>query len=288
MGAVHKKLDCCQRPSRVSGITFSTCTRPSGGSNAENLEDLTSWTGTGTMDPIDTDPLLHILEMSTGCQDAKHIDDVFLHGICRSDIDVDENDGRDRHLAMPGEMVRYVPFGFDDEHNIDVELNTRLPKRPSERFLHHLERQPTHGRLRRYHYGDDWLRDASVGMRITLIVPSVNKSPRCRKVNAMRYINPHLMTLAIMAIEYEDSLARNIPIDSIQVISSAISFVASLEKILNSLDEQERERVVMIQHVATNGEHKHVCFLEDNEHQRDRFIQELRVIWVELRCSGED
>jgi len=133
---------------------------------------------------------------------------------------------------------------------------------------------------------DDWLFDAVAGRAITLLAPcplaSETNKVKLSKIPSMRYLNLSLTTLMIHPVEEDEFPSISILLDNVQAICSATEspLFRELEPVL---DEPEKGRAVLLLHKVEGTGRSQVCFLEESERSKDRFIQELREIWIEKR-----
>lgn len=140
--------------------------------------------------------------------------------------------------------------------------------------------------LRRTVALDDWLIDAIAGRAITLVMPcSASENTTCTmcKVSSMRYLNLSLTALIINPLEATDLPSFTITLDNVQSICSFAESTPLWCKFDSVLDEGERARAVLLLHIVEGAKSDHLCFLEDSEHSKNRFIHELREIWIEKR-----
>eukprot|EP00747_Dinoflagellata_sp_TGD_P182587 gnl/TRDRNA2_/TRDRNA2_36893_c0_seq1.p1 gnl/TRDRNA2_/TRDRNA2_36893_c0~~gnl/TRDRNA2_/TRDRNA2_36893_c0_seq1.p1 ORF type:complete len:280 (-),score=55.41 gnl/TRDRNA2_/TRDRNA2_36893_c0_seq1:68-907(-) len=183
------------------------------------------------------------------------------------------------------ESLSYVPVRFDESPTIDHD---RSQARYS-KIVVHSSRARTQRRTKAW---EDWLRGATAGRTVTLL--SGVQSPRqqapnteepkqsCSKIPATYSLDRALTKLSIVPNE-PDSSAISLLIDNIQVICPASDFMLYFDKVDASLDESEKARAVLLQYVTEDTERKRLCFLEESETAKDRFVQALTALWLEKR-----
>jgi len=201
------------------------------------------------------------------------------------------NEDEDPQVVVHGAMLEslsYTPDRFDESTTIDVE---RSHARYSKIVVH-----STHARTqRRSKAWEDWLRGATSGRPVTLLegfegghaeLPregAREPQPSWNKLPAMYYLDRALSTLSIQPNDSSKSSAITLLIDNIQVICPVSDFMLFFEQIETNLDESEKARAVLLQYTTEDTERKRVCFLEESEHSKERFVQALTALWLEKR-----
>jgi hypothetical protein len=207
---------------------------------------------------------------------------------CRAHEDDDECRG---FSSM--ESLTYTPVRFDHHSTIDEERShSRYSK-----IVVHSTRARTQRRSKAW---EEWLRAATAGRSVTLLLGSGFQAPRTdkaheamelasySKVQAMYYLDRGLTKLSILPADSDgmDSAAQaiTIPVDNIQVVCPLTDFMLLSEVVEEQLDEGERARAALLQYVSPEGsKQKRVCFLEESENAKERFVQALTALWLEKR-----
>jgi len=206
---------------------------------------------------------------------------------CRSRDDPSDN----IMTTTPLESLSYVPIRFDANSTIDAERShSRYSK-----IVVHSTRARTQRRSKAW---EEWLRAATGGRPVTLLLgPGFQTQTSggakeahapAVKVQAMYYLDRALTKLSIVPAESEDSkpVAQpiSIPVDNIQVICPLTDFMLLEDVVEAELDEGERGRAALLQFIPEGAdEQKRVCFLEESENAKDRFVQALTALWLEKR-----
>lgn len=183
--------------------------------------------------------------------------------------------------AQPMESLSYTPVRFDESTTIDVERShARYSK-----IVVHSTRARTQRRSKAW---EDWLRGATTGRGITLLVgldeASEGETPAVlKKIPAMYHLDRALTKLSILPANGVDIPAITILVDNIQVICPATDFMLFFDQVDEKLDASEKGRAVLLQYVTEDTERKGVCFLEESEPAKDRFVQALTALWLEKR-----
>jgi hypothetical protein len=181
----------------------------------------------------------------------------------------------------PLESLSYTPVRFDEGSTIDHERShARYSK-----IVVHSTRARTQKRSKVW---EDWLRAATVGCSITLLngitEDAEDEVLTMQKVPAMYHLDERALSkLSILPAKGEAMSAITILIDSIQVICPATDFMLFFEQVGSKLDESEKTRAVLLQYVTEDSERRRVCFLEESESAKDRFVQALTALWLEKR-----
>jgi len=187
------------------------------------------------------------------------------------------------------ESLSYMPVRFDVNPTMDVERShARYSK-----IVVHSTRARTQRRSKAW---EEWLRAATAGRAIVLLIgipDSDTPLSVCSKLPAMYYLDRALTKLTILPAESrEDESNPNesntksvitILVDNIQVICPATDFMLFFDQVEAQLDESEQRRAVLLQYTTEDTERKRVCFLEESEHAKDRFVQALTALWLEKR-----
>lgn len=199
-------------------------------------------------------------------------------GCCRNaDSDSAQNSS---NSMLPLESLSYMPVRFDAGSTIDVE---RSDARYS-KIVVHSTRARTQKRSKAW---EDWLRAANAGRSITLLSGiagvSDDKAPNLQKIQAMYYLDRALTKLSILPSNGIKIPQITIVVDNIQVICPATDFMLLLDHVDTKLDELEKNRAVLLQYVTEDTERKRICFLEESEAGKDRFVQALTALWLEKR-----
>lgn len=191
------------------------------------------------------------------------------------------------------EALTYVPVRFDEFSTVDAERShTRYSK-----IVVHSTRARTQ---RRSKVWEEWLRAATAGLRVTLLTGTGFRSPRadalgldatdfvdCKKVPATYYMDRALTKMSILFSDLgsgePDMPPITILLENIQVICPLTDFMLLSDVIEAQLDEGDRARAALIQYVNENKEPKRVCFLEQSEAGKDKFVQAVTALWLEKR-----
>lgn len=213
-------------------------------------------------------------------------------GCCRS-----REDPADSIATSPTslETLSYSPVRFDVNSTIDVERShSRYSK-----IVVHSTRARTQRRSKAW---EDWLRAATTGRSVTLLmgtdfqsessagtkdmhVQALREAPS--KVQAMYYLDRELSKLSILSTDSESGESAMQPItimvDNIQVICPLTDFMLLADVVEAQLDEGERARAALLQFKTEGNTQKRVCFLEESESAKDRFVQALTALWLEKR-----
>lgn len=195
-------------------------------------------------------------------------------------------------MPSPLESLSYEPIRFDISQTVDVE-------RSQARYTNIVVHSKRARTQRRSQAWEHWLRAATIGRPITLLT-SFEKLFReatdednvgiGSKVPATYRLDSSLTKLSITAnlpLEATGSVAPlGILIDSIQVICPATDFMLFFDQVQAQLDEPEQKRAVLLQYQpAGDSQRKRICFLEESEHAKDRFVQALTALWLEKRSD---
>lgn len=192
-----------------------------------------------------------------------------------------QHDVRDMNLSLqpPMESLSYQPLRFDVSHwqTIDVE-------RSSTRYAKILGYNSPHGWVKqRSPECTGWMQNAELGQQITLLTPqpqAVDERLLCLENIPGMFV---LDAEATMITIHLDSVILSIPVDKIQVICPAMDVPNISFDLERGLEEEERDKSVLIQYVGDNGERLRLCFLEESAQAKERFIQALSTIWFEKR-----
>eukprot|EP00811_Abedinium_folium_P003954 NODE_13637_length_1155_cov_3.098249.p1 GENE.NODE_13637_length_1155_cov_3.098249~~NODE_13637_length_1155_cov_3.098249.p1 ORF type:complete len:278 (-),score=97.26 NODE_13637_length_1155_cov_3.098249:73-906(-) len=138
---------------------------------------------------------------------------------------------------------------------------------------------------------EDWIVGAADGHAIELVTPCPMELQReqctCALISSTLYIDTALLTLTVHPIELREGIGMTILVDSLEDVA-ALSDVAPPWEYLGRMSLADQARAVILRLVdASDGERKHICFLEGSERTKDRCIQELRVLWLEKRRSQD-
>jgi len=112
----------------------------------------------------------------------------------------------------------------------------------------------------------------------------------CSKVSATYRLDSSLTKLSITANQSIEAASPVPPIgvciDSIQVICPATDFMLFFDQVQAQLDDTEQKRAILLQYQPANdSQRKRICFLEESEHAKDRFVQALTALWLEKRSD---
>lgn len=185
------------------------------------------------------------------------------------------------------ESLSYVPVRFDEGTTIDIE---RSQARYS-KIVVHSARARTQRRSKAW---EDWLRGATTGRPVTLLVgqrgtprtegssPQPAKPPG-GKVSATYFLDRALTKLSIFPEDPTQAQAVSLLVDNIQVICPASDFMFFFDQMEARLDDSEKARAVLLQYVTEDTERKRLCFLEESENAKDKFVQALTALWLEKR-----
>lgn len=196
------------------------------------------------------------------------------------------------------ETLTYTPVRFDAKSTIDPE---RSGNRYS-KIVMHGSRARTQ---RRSKVWEEWLRAAAAGREVTLLIGSGFQSPRSSdpvmaenvpanvappsKVQAMYYLDRELTKLSILPKNAGSGESTMEPItilvENIQVICPLTDFMLLSETTEAQLDESERSRAALLQFKTEAAKQRRVCFLEESEDTKDRFVQALTALWLEKRSD---
>lgn len=180
----------------------------------------------------------------------------------------------------PLETLSYMPVRFDESSTVDAERShSRYSK-----IMVHSSRARTQRRSKAW---EDWLRAATAGRAITLLnglaEDSEQQASSLDRIPAMYHLDRPLTKLSVLPSNAAESAAITIMIDSIQVICPAADFMLFFDQVDAKLDESEKSRAVLLQYTTDETERKRVCFLEESEAARERFVQALTALWLEKR-----
>lgn len=216
-------------------------------------------------------------------------------------------------VQHPLETLSYTPVRFDESQTFDVERShARYSK-----VVVHSTRARTQKRSKVW---EDWLRGAVAGRPITLLQglteacgfsdqQSVDQDdttalPKFSKVSARYSLNRGFTKLSIepcdvaepavpgmqrglaqsaQASASADTGPLGIMVDNIQVICPATDFMLLFEQVNTNLNDDEKLCAILLQYIAEDTERKRVCFLEESEAAKDRFVQALTALWLEKR-----
>mmetsp|Transcript_22028 Transcript_22028/g.48686 ORF Transcript_22028/g.48686 Transcript_22028/m.48686 type:complete len:292 (-) Transcript_22028:59-934(-) len=197
-------------------------------------------------------------------------------GCCKTNT---ENATMGLAAEAPLEALSYMPVRFDESTTIDVERShARYSK-----IVVHSTRARTQRRSKAW---EDWLRGATAGRSITLLSgiseASEDEAVKFTKQPAVYYLDRNLSKLSIHPQSSEVGTTV-IPIDNIQVICPATDFMLFFDQVDAKLEESEKNRAVLLQFVTEDTERKRVCFMEESESAKDRFVQALTALWLEKR-----
>jgi len=180
----------------------------------------------------------------------------------------------------PLESLSYTPVRFDESTTIDVE---RSHARYSKIVVHSTRARTQ----RRSKVWEDWLKGATAGRTVVLITgiqdSEQNTGPSIEKVPAMYYLDRSLSKLSILPANGVNARPLHILVNNIHVICAASDFMLFCDEVDDHLDDTEKARAVFLQYVTEDTERKRVCFLEDSEPARERFVQALTQLWLERR-----
>lgn len=209
-------------------------------------------------------------------------------GCCRS-----RDDQEDMIATTPTNLegLSYTPVRFDANSTIDAERShSRYSK-----IVVHSTRARTQRRSKAW---EDWLRAATTGRPVTLLMGNCFQSESGAsgkasmavqhppsKVQATYYLDRGLTKLSVLVDESGviDSQPIIILLDNIQVICPLTDFMLLADVVESQLDESERTRAALLQFKTDGAEQKRVCFLEESEVAKDRFVQALTALWLERR-----
>jgi len=218
-----------------------------------------------------------ITERHAACLDQDRSDRA-PWGCCKAD---QYSDFADPSLLMQQmESLEYTPLRFDEGATMDAERShARYSK-----IVVHSTRARTQRRSKAW---DDWLRDATAGRAITLLAgfneAGSDASVPIKEVPAMYHLDRGLAKLSILPANGVDASPITIMVDNIQVICPAKDFMLIIDQLDERLDKAEKGRAVLLQYVTEDTERKRVCFLEESDAAKDRFVQALTALWLEKR-----
>lgn len=247
---------------------------------------------------------LHVDDLNGG--DESQIHDVGYEGVvdpnlvcCRAQDDCAEPISGAGGASMM-ESLSYVPVRFDVSPTIDVERShARYSK-----IVVHSTRARTQRRSKAW---EDWLRAATAGRSVTVLLsmPAPGKEKEaekaseqaatgkllCDKIPAMYYLDRALTKLSILpadsrsdgGVTGNSSSLITIPVDNIQVICPATDFMLFFDQVDAGLSDAEKARAVLLQYTTEDSERKRVCFVEETETAKERFVQALTALWLEKR-----
>lgn len=187
------------------------------------------------------------------------------------------------------ETLTYTPVRFDVKSTIDLE---RSQNRYSKIVMHGARARTQ----RRSKVWEEWLRAAAAGRTVTLLTGTGFQSPdvpqanveTSSKVQAMYYLDKELTKLSIYPKETPgESPIQPITIlvQNIQVICPLTDFMLLSDTVEAQLDESERARAALLQFKTESAKQRRVCFLEESEDAKDRFVQALTALWLEKRSD---
>lgn len=191
------------------------------------------------------------------------------------------------------ESLSYVPDRFEEGSTIDLE---RSDARYSKIVVHSTRTRTQ----RRSKVWEDWLRDATTGRSVTLLqgMPSLGlgndipeqkatsqqETPGCQKIAAMYYLDRALTRMSIRPNgDPAHKHAVRLLVDNIQVICPISDFKLFVDQAENALDDSEKARAILLQYLTEDSERRRVCFLEESEQAKERFVQVLTALWLEKR-----
>lgn len=186
------------------------------------------------------------------------------------------------------DALSYVPVRFDVTSTVDAD---RSQARYS-KIVVHSTRARTQRRSKAW---EEWLRAATAGREITLLVGEGFQTTRiditkeallngCQKINAKYCLDRGLTKLTIMPVDPGANCKPvAILVDNIQVVCPLTDFMLLSDVVEAQLDESERSRAALVQYLAESGESQRVCFLEESENAKDRCVQALTALWLEKR-----
>jgi len=103
----------------------------------------------------------------------------------------------------------------------------------------------------------------------------------------MYYLDRELTKLSIVpsgSTSAESAIPPiTIMVDNIQVICPLTDFMLLADVVEAQLDEGDRARAALLQFKTESSAQKRVCFLEESEISKDRFVQALTALWLEKR-----
>lgn len=182
------------------------------------------------------------------------------------------------------ESLSHVPTRFDEGTTTD---NDRSHARYAKLVLHSTRARTQ----RRSKAWEEWLRAATVGRPITLLTgfrspraAGEETEPTCTKVAATYFLDRGLTKVSIYpagSSNQADAIA--FMVDNIQVICPASDFMLFFDQVDTKLEESEKARAVLLQYVTEDTERRRICFLEESEEAKERFVQALTALWLEKR-----
>lgn len=220
---------------------------------------------------------------------------------CRPDDDYGCCRGREEPTDLIGsgsplETLSYSPVRYDVNSTIDVERShSRYSK-----IVVHSTRARTQRRSKAW---EEWLRAATSGRSVTLLMGfsegsrsgrgTKEASDNLGKVPALYYLDRALTKLSILPPEDNESDESGVQpihvlVENIQVICPLTDYMMLSDEVEAQLDESERARAAMLQFKTEKGEgseQRRICFLEESETAKDRFVQALTALWLEKRSD---
>lgn len=199
-------------------------------------------------------------------------------------------------MATSLESLTYSPVRFDTSSTVDVE---RSHSRYSKIVVHSTKARSQ----RRTKTWEEWLRAATGGRSVTLLMGFQDPLDRGtddtasldppRKVSAMYHLDRALSKITIVPADPDSGESAVPPItilvNQIQVICPITDFMLFTDTVeaqlmlTRMLDEGDAARAALLQFKAEGDEQKRVCFLEESESAKDRFVQALTALWLEKR-----
>lgn len=188
------------------------------------------------------------------------------------------------------ESLSYEPVRFDISPTMDEE---RSQKRYSNIVMHSTRARTQ----RRSQAWDTWLRGATSGRPITLLsnfehaekgLDDEGNAKACLRTPAKYRLDSTLVKLTITDIGGPEPRDEpiNIPIDNIQVICPATEFMLFFDQVEGQLDQGEKQRAVLLQYQLSDSPRARLCFLEESELAKDKFVQALTALWLEKRSDN--
>merc|ERR1711908_218634 len=79
-----------------------------------------------------------------------------------------------------------------------------------------------------------------------------------------------------------NDIAMAVEISNIQVVCPASDFIFFFDEVEAQLDQSERMRAVLLQYInEMTGDRRRICFLEESEDARDKFVHAITALWLE-------
>jgi len=190
------------------------------------------------------------------------------------------------------ESLSYLPLCFEEGSTIDADRShTRYSK-----IVVHSARADT--RQKKSKAWEHWLRGATAGHAVTLLgledysQPASERSDVAGARNRARIPAVYFLDRSMSKISFFPTAndhcngATVLLVNNIQVICPASEIMLFFDQNLAEakLIDTEKSRAVLLQYATEDSlERRRICFLEESENARDRFVQALTSLWLEKR-----